>query len=95
MRKDKGLNGDLDRLPMLTWDSGDIILTSLAITRLPIDRLASQAANDPTTLPNPMFSPRKSRMTSKPPSNNSARSPENFVREVRELQVQTLRTRFA
>ncbi|MBI2229501.1 MAG: hypothetical protein HYU46_10445 [Deltaproteobacteria bacterium] len=86
MRKDKGLNGDLDRLPVLTWimflkflddmepirseeakmsgkrfrhaiDSGDIIPISLAINRLPIDRLASKAAKKPTIIPIPTFSP--------------------------------------
>jgi hypothetical protein len=53
-------------------DSGDIILISLAINRLPIDRLARNAATDPTTLPIPTFLPSELSRIAKPLSSKSA-----------------------
>jgi type I restriction enzyme M protein len=33
MRKDKGLNGDLDRLPMLTWSRGYAVRITASMRR--------------------------------------------------------------
>ena len=39
MRKDKGLNGDLDRLPMLTWIMSSSSSTTWSVSRRPRRRL--------------------------------------------------------
>ena len=84
-------------LRQLGWthlDSGDIILISPALNRLPIDRLATIASKNPTISPIPTCSRKKLSKTWKPLSNNSAKSPGTWERrERKKLHNEPSRTR--